>query len=92
MYNLFVQIDVECKIGDGSGGSEINTEKMFSSLKECINHVKYQYPDTNGVTFQTSCTDSCKCFAEIGMTYWITTDYSVAHYKACKYEAGKYMY
>ena len=94
MYNLFLRIDVECKngVGDGAGGSEINTEKMFSSLKECINHVKDQYPDANGVTFQTSCTDSCKCFAEIGMTYWITTDYSVAHYKSCKYEAGKYMY
>ena len=94
MTNLFFQIDVECKIGmgDGSGGSAINTEKTFSSLKECTNHVKDQYPDANGVTFQTSCTNSCKCFAEFGMTDWHTTVYSVANYKSCKYETGKYMY
>ena len=88
--NLSIQIDVECKIGDGTGGSEVDTETSFSSLKECINHVKAQYPDANGVTFQTSCTNSCKCFAEIGMTDWLTSDYSVAHYKSCRYKSGEY--
>ena len=90
MYNLFVQIDVECKIGDGTGGAEVNTKNLFSSLQECIDHVKDQYPDANGVTFQTSCTDSCECYAEIGMTNWLTYQYHIENYKSCKYEPGKY--
>ena len=87
---MFIQIDVECKIGDGTGGSEVNTKELFSSLQECIDHVKDQYPDANGITFQTSCTDSCECYAEIGMTNWLTYQYHIENYKSCKYEPGKY--
>ena len=82
--------DLECKIGDGIGGSEINTEELFSSLQECIDHVKENYPNANGATFQTSCTDSCKCYAEIGMNEWLTNDYSVNNYESCKYELGNF--
>ena len=89
---MILVTDLECKIGDGSGGSEIDTKKKFSLLKECIDHVKDKYPDANGATFQTSCTDSCKCFAEIGMNDWNTNDFSVKNLKSCKFEPSKYMF
>ena len=88
---IYIFIDLECKIGDGSGGSEINTEKLFSSSKECIDHVRENYPEANGATFQTSCIDSCKCFAEIGMTDWLTNDYSLNNYESCMYKPGNFI-
>lgn len=76
-----------CKTGDGTAGpkgSETDTQQLFSSLKECINYVKENYPDANGATIQTDCTDSCKCFAEFGMVDWNTN----SKYKSCMYEPG----
>ena len=89
---MILVTDLECKIGDGSGGSEIDTKKKFSLLKECIDHVKNKYPDANGATFQTSCTDSCKCFAEIDMNDWNTNDFSIKNLKSCKFEPGKHTF
>ena len=85
--NVSIFKDLECKIGDGIGGSEINTEELFSSLQECIDHVKENYPDANGVTFETSCTDSCECYAENAMYTWNTGEEFVNNYVSCKFSS-----
>ena len=80
---------MECKIGDGTGGTESNTGKLVKTYQECITLVIKDYPDANGATIQTSCTDSCKCFAEFGMTGWLTNDYSVGNYRSYSFYLGK---
>ena len=88
MLHCIIDIDTECKIGDGTGsrGSrETDTQQFFSSVKECIGYVKEKYPDANGATLQTEwnseCLDSCKCFAEFGMTEW----YDNTRYVSCMF-------
>ena len=78
IYHL---LDLECKDGDGIGGSEKNTGQKFASMDECIAFVKKEHPTANGATLETSCSE-CKCFAEFDMTDWKDN----SKYKSCLFK------
>ena len=52
---------------DGTGGDEIKIPGAFEALAECIEAVKVQEPEANGVTYSYE-TDNGDCYAEIGQT------------------------
>ena len=57
---------MDCKIGDGTGGSEIELEGLHTT-QECITAVKELYPQANGATMPNPCPDECSCYAEFDM-------------------------
>ena len=74
-------------MGDGTGGGgyyETQLLEYFSSFPDCIDRVKELYPKANGATFEVSCTYSCSCYAEFGMTSWKTDE----HYQSCLFKTG----
>ena len=60
---------MDCKIGDGTGGSEIELEGLHTT-QECITAVKELYPQANGATMPNPCPDECSCYAEFDMKKW----------------------
>ena len=78
-------------MGDGTGGGgyyETQLLEYFSSFPDCIDRVKELYPKANGATFEVSCTYSCSCYAEFGMTSWLTDEYDIEHYQSCLFKTG----
>ena len=66
------RIDLDCRIGDGRGGTETKLSGTFDTKESCIIAVKKQYPSANGATIKIGCVGSsiCPCYAEFGMNSW----------------------
>ena len=46
--------DVDCRLGDGVGGEEYDAGTEMT-MEECINEVKTNFPDANGITMDQPC-------------------------------------
>ena len=72
------RVDLDCRIGDGRGGTETKLSGTFDTKESCIIAVKKQYPSANGATIKIGCVGSsiCPCYAEFGMNSWSSIDIS----------------
>ena len=79
----------DCRIGDGTGasGSEIELSGTYTR-QGCIDAVRRDYPDANGLTMTNPCDDDqCECFAEINMDDWISDR---TWWQACQFLEGNF--
>ena len=76
------RVDLDCRIGDGRGGTETKLSGTFDTKESCIIAVKKQYPSANGATIKIGCVGSsiCPCYAEFGMNSWSSIDISYIFY------------
>ena len=76
---------VICILGDGEGGTEFELVGKAKSVEECIDMVRDQKPEANGLTIYRDVGDDQprSCYAEIGMKGADKTD---SNYQACYFE------
>ena len=74
---MLLENAVECKIGDGKGGSDSSEIRMSGNytIQECINAVKEQHPTANGATMSKTCPNKCSCWAEFEMQIWVGSEH-----------------
>ena len=77
---FFPDSEVDCRKGDGLGGTEVLLNGNYT-IQKCVSEVKKQHPTANGASVNIDCSNNCSCWAEFGMDRW-----SGSNYQACLFK------
>ena len=78
--SFFSGSEVDCRKGDGEGGTEIELSGQYT-VQECVTAVKKHHPRANGASMDFNCPNKCSCWAEFDMDRWEGTSYQACYLK-----------